>query len=468
MKKLKRILLCLMCLGLLLTSGCKQSNTASLLSSEGEHWYFGFGCADILPDPDSDEPLYMAGYNNALEVQEISDYCQARALWLDTGAEGMLIIGIDCIGLDSGVVGQIRDRLSDLTDCSAVHVYSTHTHAGADTLGLWGPIGVDGKNDGYMTSLIEAAETAGRDALADRKKGSLYFSKIETENMYRDSRDPQVYDPYLYQLRFEAKEENRCGLRMFFYGAHAESMRGDNVLLSRDFPGRLCDEVAIATGDDTLFAAGAIGGLIMTHEFVPTGPLNSEENRDITADLLINYALSITPETERELLPRLSVARSRFVVPLDNPTFLLYKALGILTNDACPASSATGYGVRTELNVCMMDDVALTLVPGEIFPELVYGGEYGDANPDGINPEPLSDIAARYGVQDLLIVGLANDEVGYIVPPSDFLLSEDAPYFEKTMDHKGENHYEETNSVGPECADKIAIGFEAALSETQK
>lgn len=465
MRIFKKILILFTCLCLLLCAGCNKSEYITLVNSTGEHWYYGFGCADILPDPESDQPLYIAGYNNGLEVYDVADYCQARALWLDTGAQGMLIIGIDTIALDSGVVGQIRQRLADLPNCAAVHVYSTHTHAGADTLGLWGPVGVDGKNDAYMASLIEAAEMAGRDAHADRKEGRLFFGKVETEDMYRDSRDPQVYDPYLYQLRFEPTGDFSLGLRMFFYGAHAESMRGDNVLLSRDFPGRLCDEVGAATGDDTLFAAGAIGGLIMTKEFAPTDALNSEVNRDITADKLIAYALSITSKEERELSPRLSAARSKFVVPLDNGTFVLYKTLGILTNDACPAASKTGYGVRAELNVCMLDDVALTLIPGEIFPELVYGGEFGDANPEGVNPEPLCDIAERYGVKDVLIVGLANDELGYIVPPSDFLLNKEAPYFEKTIDYKDENHYEETNSVGPDCADKIAENFEQALKK---
>ena len=65
----------------------------------------------------------------------------------------------------------------------------------------------------------------------------------------------------------------------------------------------------------------------------------------------------------------------------------------------------------------------------------------------------------------LLMLGLANDEIGYIVPPSDFLLNETLPYIEKTMDHKGENHYEETNSVGPLCAQAIADAFERAVQQ---
>lgn len=131
----------------------------------------------------------------------------------------------------------------------------------------------------------------------------------------------------------------------------------------------------------------------------------------------------------------------------------------------CAAAALSGlvYG----LAVLMLNDLALALIPGEIFPELVYGGEYGDANPGQENPVPLCQIAGQYGIANLLIVGLSNDEVGYIVPPSDFLLNGESPYLKRITDYKGEDHYEETNSVGPECAGRIADTFEAVMQAMQ-
>ena len=77
---------------------------------------------------------------------------------------------------------------------------------------------------------------------------------------------------------------------------------------------------------------------------------------------------------------------------------------------------------------------------------------------------PLAEIAAEVGYDNLLVIGLANDELGYIVPPSDFLLNEEVPYLLKTMDDSGENHYEETNSVGADCAIVIAEIFEQLVN----
>jgi len=314
-----------------------------------------------------------------------------------------------------------------------------------------------------MEALIQAAEEAGREAAASRKPGTLHYGVTQTWDMYRDSRDPQVYDENLYQLRFASADGK--GLRMYFYGAHAESLRGANTLLSRDFPGLLCDKVTAATGDDTMFFPGAIGGLIMTKEFTQI-PEEAVENRDITAEKLVEYALSIYGETELE--PDLALSRKKFVVPMDNIAFLLLKALGILNNRPVPAESATGYGVETELSVLALDGVAVALLPGEIFPELVLGGEYGRANINGKNPRPLCKIAEEQGIETLIIAGLVNDEIGYIVPPSDFLVNEKMPYLERTMDYKGEDHYEETNSIGPECAGAVADAFAEAVKALGK
>ena len=183
--------------------------------------------------------------------------------------------------------------------------------------------------------------------------------------------------------------------------------------------------------------------------------------------VLAAAALAIPQSAERELLPVLQYATTEFQLPLDNVGYMLYKFLGILENPVhSDPDSATGYGLTSEMTLLQLGDALLCLMPGEIFPELVWGGEYGDANPDGKqdpngaeNPAPLADIAAQNGFEQLLVVGLANDELGYIVPPSDFLLNEEMPYLTDTNDYKHENHYEETNSVGPQTAVIIADVF---------
>ena len=438
-------------------------------AAEGEgmsdtNWHFGFGRRQIRFDEDKVVALYISGYKNGVKISGVLDYCEARAVWLDAGGDGILFIGIDCVALDSGTIEEIRDELTDIPGCMCVNVYSTHTHAGPDTLGLWGRIGFNGKNAEYMNALKAAAAEAAREAADSTKLAEMYYGKVRTQDMYRDSRMPIVYDENLYQLRLQTYDGS-AGLRLLFYGAHAESLRGDNTLLSRDYPGRLCDNMREATGDNAMFFPGAIGGLIMTRLFVNDMPDEAVKNMRITGDRLTEYTLSISNEDERQLEPGIRWARQCFDVPLDNPVFMTYKLLGILNSKAVPGKSATGFCVQSELNLIMLDDIALLLIPGEIFPELISGEAYGNANPSDVNPRPLKDIAREYGINELLIIGLANDELGYIIPPSDFLLNEKLPYVSRVTDANGEDHYEETNSVGPACAGCIAEALGKVLKQ---
>ena len=84
---------------------------------------------------------------------------------------------------------------------------------------------------------------------------------------------------------------------------------------------------------------------------------------------------------------------------------------------------------------------------------------------DEVNPKTLTDICDD---KELLIFGLANDEVGYIIPPNDFLLDENIPYLNRARDRHGRNHYEETNSLGKATAGKIAEVFEKMYNKARE
>lgn len=427
------------------------------LSGAERKWTVGFGRVEI-PIPETDSPLYIAGYRNGYEITGVHDLQRASAVWLDCGGAGVLLIGIDCVGLSNKCVEDIRALLADecLTwGCASVNVFSTHTHAGIDTLGLWGNIASDGKNPEFMENVVSAAAEAARLAHDDRRAGKLSYAKIRTEDVQRDSRDPQVYDEYLYQFRF-APDDNSRGVRIVSFGAHAEALGSQNTLVSRDFPGFMADYIMEDTGDELLFMPGAIGGLIMTRDFCEDGGTKLE-NAARTGRCLANYLLSIAEDTP--LAPDMKLARVTFSVPLDNVVFLLYRNLGILENAAVPGGGETGYALMTELSILTLGDCALALIPGEIFPELVCGG-YLQTDSAAENPAPLVEIADKYGVKNLVICGLANDEIGYIIPPNDFVVADSAPYITRAPG----SHYEETNSVGIGAARAIAEAFEAALA----
>jgi len=437
------------------------SEYAVTIPSDG-HWYAGYAEAEI-PLPDSpDEVYYIAGYKNGVTPDGIADPQMAHAVWLDNGSDGILLISVDCVGLTSDTVGQIRGRLADFAKkahCVSIQVCSTHTHAGVDTMGLWGKIAIDGKNDTFMQNLISAAVQSAKAAYESRTVGTLGYAASETDIQY-DSRRPEVYDTLLHQIRFTSDTSSNT-IRILIYAAHAESLRGANNTLSADYPGRLAEIIREKTGDNVLFLNDGIGGLIMTKELVE--PFDAFANMNKTAEILADTALSMKPENDRTLSAEMKIVRTNFTVPMENTLFLYYRFLGILGSDV--SHTLNGYRITTSLHLLSLGDVTLSLLPGEIFPELIYGGAVDVVASGRTNPTPLLEIAESFGIHTLITVGLANDEIGYIIPPSDWLLSESLPYFDTVKDSTGENHYEETNSTGIEAAIRLADAFRKAISK---
>ena len=110
--------------------------------------------------------------------------------------------------------------------------------------------------------------------------------------------------------------------------------------------------------------------------------------------------------------------------------------------------------------------MSLCEFPGELLPELAVGGydgshvnsdRYDFIDPNNPFPPEVTNapegpyLKERMPGEHRWIIGLGNDEVGYIVPEYDFVLAEDGPYLNE---HEGD-HYEETNSLGPKTAAMI-------------
>ncbi len=426
------------CTFMCLMSACREKQ-----ASGEEHFSMGF--ADKTLEYGSMDEYYIAGYKGGRNPVGVLDPQRVKAIWIDNGATSLLIISVDCIGLDSGTVKEIRGSLKELvkkSGCDSVNVVSTHTHAGVDTLGLWGPVGINGKNVKFNRQIVSAAKQAAETAYGERTEGKLFYGTVETEDMQVDSREPQVYDTKLYQLRFVPLSAEKNGIRIISFAAHAESLRGNNLMISSDFPGEVARRIGEATGERVMFLPAAIGGLIMTPEFSE----NAVENMNITAERLTKYLLE--PFEERSLAPNIAVSTVKFKTELENTLFIYYKFLGILGNEVT-RDIFGGYKLSSELTLISLGDMTLALFPGELFPELLFGAK---------GYEGLYEKAGRYGVYDLMSVGLANDELGYIIPEEDFVLDSHAPYVKEA-----EDHYEETNSVGPHCAEDISTAFEKAL-----
>ncbi len=438
-------------------------------SPAGEKFTVGFGKTEILPDDLDRKKYYVAGYNLNNPAKGILDAPFAHAVWIDdnSGRGGVVFVSIDNVGMLNRDVCAIRNSLGGFmneTGCRCVNILSTHSHAGIDTMGIWGPLPLTGRDKYYMEIVRAGVRSAVKKAYADRRDGDLYLGRIEVPEMQKDQRTPVVYSKTLTRLRFVADDGKR---EIYFinFASHSESLTSKNSMVSADFPCYLRKRIYEETKAETIYFVGAIGGMITMNLLDEDRPKSTK----MIGENLAGYALAI--KKEKKLKPNLSIIRQQFYMEADNSVLMLAGALGILKVDKYVSKDAPlKFALKSEMTYIELDSLKMLLLPGELFPELAYGGylsaeESATGFGDEVNPKTLTDICDD---KELLIFGLANDEVGYIIPPNDFLLDENIPYLNRARDRHGRNHYEETNSLGKATAGKIAEVFEKMYNKARE
>ncbi|MHB1153068.1 MAG: neutral/alkaline non-lysosomal ceramidase N-terminal domain-containing protein [Eubacteriales bacterium] len=463
-KKLFAFFLCICML-----SGCTAAEPAVSDGGDRSVWSVGFSKSKLLPDDLETADYYIAGYRSNNRASGLLDAQYARAAYIsDNAGNNIVIAAVDCIGLSRSDIKKIRKRSEDVIKqygLTAVHIMSTHTHAGIDTLGLWGPVAVTGISDKFMEILFEGTSHAIKLACENKRDGQLFYGYADTAGLQRDSRLPEITSPVLHRFRF-VPADGSAGLQIINYGAHPEALRSENSKISADFPAYMGRKIAEKTGDEFIFIAGAIGGLISTNRQKDEegNEYPVEQNVVITGEILADAALGI--DNEQALKPSVSTRTEEFTINLDNQAYIAMAFLGIINARPLKGGGRYDLALETEVSLVTLGGINCALVPGELFPELAWGGNAGPlaSNPGTENPPSLAEIT---GDDNLIVFGLANDEIGYIVTPNDFLLDENAPYLAEARDKNDRKHYEETNSVGIEAAVNLARALEKLMIQNK-
>ena len=425
---------------------------------KGENFRCGFASAEIMPDDIDRSSYWLAGFRTGNKVKGVIDPLTVNVMWLDCGKnEGVVFVSADLIGLTGSDVNQIRGQMSDFcerTGCKGVVVSCTHTHAGIDTVGYWGRLPASGKNKKFMLQLTATIKLLSNYAYNSRKSGKLYSGFINVPEAAVDGREPDFYDDRLSRLRF-VPDDGSKETWFLNYCAHPNTLGKNNSMVSADYPCYIRRKINEAKSTNILFSTGATASISIKN--IVSEPL---QNTVRAGTLLGEKALEIN--NDKELEPRILFSQKFYSAPVDNTVLYMMKLLNVVSAEVVKAKSSLGVGLRSEIDYIKIGDFTVLTVPGEIFPELVYPGHYFNAensstgDPGTVNPETLSEIAED---ENIVIFGVTNDMAGYIVPPNEFILNISQPYLSTACDRFGRNHYNETNSLGPNAAYALAAAF---------
>ncbi|MEZ5288744.1 MAG: hypothetical protein R2712_28870 [Vicinamibacterales bacterium] len=428
-------------------------------------------CARVrAPDdqPDLSRPVWLAGFARGRAATGIHDDLEAVALVIDDGEHRLGIVAVDAIGVFHDQVVAIRARVPASARLDYVVVAATHDHSAPDLMGIWGPGDVrSGYDESYRALVVDGAAGALADAAAALTPSVVSFAEVplEPQGLVADSRDPQVFDATMRLMHFAAPDGRTLGT-LVNWADHPETPWSANTEITADFPGYLRRALEHGVSDARggavpglggthVYVNGAIGGLMTTNpETEVTDPFTgrtygppSHEKAEALGRSLARVVFDAVAGGGASVqdAPRLSISAHTLDLQVDNPLFTLGIALGVFGR----GQPRWGH-IRSEVAVVTFGDASIACVPGELYPEIANGGIVRPAGADfAVEPVEVPPLRALMPRRFRFLFGLANDEIGYIIPRSEW--DDEPPWLYGAP----ERHYGEINSLGPDTGPTV-------------
>lgn len=456
------------------------------------------------------EAVWIAGFGNGRAMNGVHDDLWARGIVLSQGETTLGIVSLDLVGYFYNEVQEVRERARTELGIDSVFVSSTHNHNSPDTMGIWGrAITESGIDPDYMDLVQDRILQVLADAQAGLRPVEVTFAArvIEDDEVFGkginnfniDSRDPSVVDKTVRALRFADAGSGDTVATLVNWSNHPEALGSENLLLTSDFSDSL--RRTVEEGVDTpegrvegvggvaVFVNGMVGGL-MTPLHCDTSTLFGEvysehsfEKSDAIGEFIGWYALQALAgeQARHEAAPPLAFRTSTLYLPVENWTYQLAFNAGLFDRPAYdfdpdrPVGDDNMGNLLTEVSYLELGPARVLGIPGELLPEFFLGGYDGSltgpladlVSADNPNPPPLDRAPPPPYLADLMggdfpmVFGLANDEIGYIIPEFQYELG-NPPY----VSQADGDHYEETNSVGPSAAPALIAAAERLITWT--
>ena len=495
--------------------------------AQNAKWYLGFAKTSIVPESlkNGEKSFYTGGYftqtvNGVFDDQGVN----AIALSDNSGRGTVIMAAVDGVGVTNADVRAIRAeaerKLAEQgvdSDIVAININSTHCHTVLDTQGFGLMPLIKGIVQNIAASftahvektrsidpefydyMIDGASDAIAQAYMNMESGELYYFETagigysERNNNYLDDEygyiynkryDSEGYQHVIACFRFVPDNTNSAPTVFANLGGHPTTINRSTKLLSADYPHYIETKLNDA-GMNFMFIQGAQSPISVSAGSVETEEILAEVEAEIEADEVVNdYAqpkklgyefarlIIEAQENATAVAPVLNVKMSEVTIQLEYGLLELGAVSGLLgTTTVRDASSSSGYSIISEVGYIEIGtDLVLLTVPGELVPQLVYGNVV-DKTEAYLGTDWEYECTADIIGEDktVLVMGLCNDAIGYIVPDNDY-----APFIADTIWNNdfgaklfGEpkSHYEEMLSTSSKAGSTVIVALNELVKE---
>lgn len=428
------------------------------------------------------DAYWLAGFHAGRPAAGVHDPLWARAVVFDDGRMRVGLVVLDLVGFMHPDVIEVRRLVAERTRVDYLIVCSTHTHHGPDMLGLWGRSHASGgRNPQYGEFVRRRAAAAVVQAVENLRPARLRFAQDLTgaAALVTDTRRPHVLDPGIRLIQAVHAETGATLGVVFAWADHPETAWSHNLLVSSDFPHYVREglergvfdgerRAAAGLGGTAVYVNGAIGGLMTTNPGLAVpDPFGDAVYTEPSWD-------KVRAEGQQLALLGLAALRGDGVTEVDGATLRVRAKtlplhvrnrvyqLGVLLG--LFERGFTGWAhLRTEVAAVTLGPASFLVVPGEIYPEIVNGGITAPPGQDfALAPVEVPPLREFMPGEFRFVLGLANDELGYIIPKSEW---DNAPPW---IYGATEETYGEIVSPGPEAAPTLYAALRDMLAGVQE
>lgn len=495
--------------------------------AEGAKWSLGFGIESIVPDDlaNGSKEYYTGGYFTQ-KIDSVLDDQRVHTIALNDGSDrGTAIFAtIDGIGVSNADIRSIRalaeEKIKALgieSDIIAININATHCHTVPDTQGFGLSLlprilhnivanlpfidPIRSIDSTVLNEMVTGAADAIVEAYTNMEPGSLYYfetariGKDENKNIYMDDEysylrnkryDSEGYQTFFACFKFVPDNTESKATVFTNIGAHPTTIDRSTKKLSADFPAYMEKKIN-DNNMNFMFIQGAQSPISVMKDAVKTEEIVNEVAAELEADPSLNdykaaktlgyeYARLILEADDKATAvePVLNVKMAETTVKLDSGLIQLGAASQLLgTTTVRDSSSESGFSVITEVGYIEIGkNIVMLTVPGELVPQLVFGNVV-DASEAYLGKDWEIPCTADIIGKDktVLVMGLCNDALGYIIPDNDF-----APFIADSLWNTdagvklfGEyhRHYEEMLTAGSTAGSTIMTSLNALAAQAK-
>ena len=413
-------------------------------AGENARWNVGYSSATLLTGNELDGKHFVGGslsFPSPKNPTAILDDLRVRVVAISDGTDSGIVVFavLDAYGLANKDVRIIRDRIAGFLkneNVVSVNISTLHQHSAIDTLGLNGDLlkvlfgnttinalklGKDlhnGQNKEYMENLYNVTAKAIMDAVNSMEPGKMYFSTSDASEYIRDKRDPQVIDPNLNRLCFVPDDENSTPTWIVNAAIHCVGLGAATTEVSGDYP-YFVEKAVNEAGANYIQIQGA--ELAITSNGTLTAKEGATRYENVQSYGAALGKLLVDTDKGSEIEPILNIAHENIFMQVDNKALQFIASTGLLANEGIKTADGD-LKIPTEIGYMEIgDNLAFALIPGELAPEVAFGGacEAKDSwlGKDWSYPS-MQDIVGKD--RKLMVLGLTNDQIGYILSDNDY------------------------------------------------